>query len=110
MRKLTFIILSIVLVSCGTSFNSNEWKKDASVRHEQADDLIESEILLGKTYKEVYETLGECDFGSRLHDTINDEGAFTIEYILGGCNMIDFERLVIKFDKGRAIEAFKNCD
>ncbi|PKP05076.1 MAG: hypothetical protein CVU11_01385 [Bacteroidetes bacterium HGW-Bacteroidetes-6] len=110
MRRLAFIILSIISVSCKPSFNSDEWKKDESVRHEQADDLIESEILLGKTYKEIFEILGDCDLDSRLHDTVNNEGSFSIQYILGVCNVIDFERLVIKFEKGRAIEAFKNCD
>jgi hypothetical protein len=42
-------------------FNRNEWINNENKRFEMTEDLIESEILIGKTKKEVIDYLGQTD-------------------------------------------------
>lgn len=110
MKRLAIILLAVGLISCKPSFDSDKWKSDMSVRQKQADNLIESEILLNKTYDEIYQLLGDRDLDSRLKDSIENNKNFTIQYILGGCNWIDYDRLVIEFKDERSIGVYRNCE
>jgi len=97
-------------VSCRPNFKSDLWKTDKTVRQNLATDLVKSQILIDKTYNEIFHLLGESDLDSRINDSSDKDENYKIQYILGGCNFIDFERLVIEFKDEKSIEAYKSCD
>ena len=76
MKKIIIILsLAILVISCKNindtkdnkqnvrmKFNSESWKKgDFKLRGKMSNDLVDSEILIGKTKDEVIELLGKFD-------------------------------------------------
>ena len=57
-------------------FDKNEWRNSSSKRHQMVDDVIESQMLLGKTKDEVIFLLGEPN------SSISEEKDFFL-YLLG---------------------------
>lgn len=81
-----------------TDFDKQEWNNKKEERYKMSKDIINSEMLIGKTKEEVIELLGD-DFYSY------DENS--IEYDLGFVPMlfnIDPDVLVIYFEKGKVIK------
>ena len=75
-------------------FNQNEWNTNIEERYKMSEDIIESEMLIGKTQDEVIQILGN-NFSS------NDENR--ISYELGnvpGLFNIDPDYLDIKLESG----------
>lgn len=80
-------------------FNQESWTEEIENRHEMRTDLVENDILIGKSKAEILETLGSPN-SSREHDTIS-----TWRFSLGneGHGMgWKFYTLVIKFETDRA--------
>ena len=75
MKKIIILSLAILVISCKNindtkdnkqnvrmKFNSESWKKgDFKLRGKMSNDLVDSEILIGKTKDEVTELLGKFD-------------------------------------------------
>ncbi len=81
-----------------TDFDKQEWNNNKEERYKMSKDIINSEMLIGKTKEEVIGLLGD-DFYSY------DENS--IEYDLGFVTMlfnIDPDVLVIYFEKGKVIK------
>jgi len=81
-----------------TDFDKQEWNNNKEERYKMSKDIINSEMLIGKTKEEVIGLLGD-DFYSY------DENS--IEYDLGFVPMlfnIDPDVLVIYFEKGKVIK------
>jgi len=81
-----------------TDFDKQEWNNKKEERYKMSKDIINSEMLIGKTKEEVIGLLGD-DFYSY------DENS--IEYDLGFVPMlfnIDPDVLVIYFEKGKVIK------
>jgi hypothetical protein len=75
-------------------FNQNEWNTNVEERYKMSEDIIESEMLIGKTRDEVIQILGN-NFSS------NDENRISYElgYVPGLFN-IDPDYLDIKLENG----------
>ena len=56
---IAFIIATTLFYFNDWQFSSEEWKRAPSKRHEIVDDLIDSDILDGKTKQEIISILGE---------------------------------------------------
>tara|TARA_B110000967_G_C18730402_1_gene482300 strand:- start:562 stop:894 length:333 start_codon:yes stop_codon:yes gene_type:complete len=57
-RIIILLIFSLTLVGCRhKSFDSDEWKKNKDSQYWMLDDLVESEILIGKNKNQVIELL-----------------------------------------------------
>lgn len=104
---LKILFLFFFLASCH-SFDSEKWINDKSSREGQLESIIKSKILIGKTYQEVINILGKED-QYRIDDSLSTD-KFSIQYVVGGCNFIDFKRLRIIFEKSQVIEAEEYCD
>ena len=102
------ILMAIGLFSC--KFDADKWKADKRNRHSQLKYLLRSNVLIGKSYNQVYQLLGEEDISSRMYDTISNNPNFTIQYITGGCGAIDYERLLIHFADNTAVKAERGCN
>lgn len=114
--RISGLILTMLLIcqfSCHSNFDPDKWKADTSKRKEQSIDLIKSGVLIDKSYKEIIHLLGGCDVDSRLNK-LSDEAeameSFTLKYFLGGCNWIDFEKMVIEFENDTVVKVYKECD
>ncbi|MFI5204802.1 MAG: hypothetical protein ACHQF2_09930 [Flavobacteriales bacterium] len=109
--KITALFITwLFFFSACHSFDSDDWKGNKSGRKDQSNSIIRSEILIDKSYADVLQLLGKEDLTSKNQDTIPNNPNFTIQYILGACNYIDFERLVIQFEFNRVIRVRKECD
>lgn len=106
----TFLLLSLLALSSCNRFNSDKWKVDKASRQRQVNSIIRSEILIGKSYDNVRSLLGDEDLSTKKHGDSPANLNFTIQYIVGGCNMIDFETLVIIFESNKVIKVEKGCD
>lgn len=80
-----------------SNFDKNEWDSNVEERFKMSEDIIESEILIGKTREEVIQMLGN-DFIS------NNESKITYElgHVPGLFN-IDPDYLDIKLENGKVI-------
>lgn len=54
-----FVISTSLIYLFEGRFNINEWHSSPSTRHQMVDDVIESQMLIGKTKDEVIFLLGE---------------------------------------------------
>lgn len=81
-----------------TDFNKQEWKGNKEERYKMSNDIIKSEILIGKTKEDVIELLGE-DFYSYDESHI----AYDLGFVPGLFN-IDPDVLDIYFEKGKVIK------
>jgi Na+-transporting methylmalonyl-CoA/oxaloacetate decarboxylase gamma subunit len=80
-------------------FNSQVWKTQADLRYEMSEDVIESEMLIGKTQEEILLLLG------RDYSSINESRiTYELGYVPGLFN-IDPDFLEIQFKNGVAIAA-----
>lgn len=112
MKKYLTIILSIsfLLYACNNArFNSEDWKANKN-RHKQITSLVKSKVLIGKSYNEVTQLLGKEDLNSKQFDSLPGFSNFSIQYLTGGGQMIDLERLFIAFDSSRVVKAEKYYD
>ena len=89
-----FVLSTSLIYLFEERFDKDLWSTQPSKRHEMVDDLIESQILLNKTKKEVIDILGEPN------SSINNENnAFT--YRLGQAPSFfksNRERLLVVFE------------
>ncbi|HOS85308.1 MAG TPA: hypothetical protein PK199_10365, partial [Bacteroidales bacterium] len=77
-------------------FNKEKWHEDIEKRYELSEDLIDSEILIGKTKKEVKKILG---------DTFQEWSADNWSYYLGSRpGIMDPDYLDIEFKDGRVVK------
>jgi hypothetical protein len=106
---LIFIACSL-LSACNQKFDSISWKENESLRRKMADDLIESNDLLHKTPEEVIQIVGDFDYSEPISLTENAEKSYSFKYLLGGCNWIDFEFLIIKFEQNQVASVYRDCD
>ncbi|QYA25620.1 hypothetical protein G3I01_08880 [Gramella sp. MT6] len=83
------------------NFNQQSWNEEIENRHEMRTDLLENDILIGKSKAEIYEILGSPNSSQESdQDTIN-----TWRFYLGneGHGMgWKFYTLVIKFEENNA--------
>jgi uncharacterized membrane protein len=79
-------------------FNKQEWETNVEERYKMSEDIIESEILIGKTKDEITELLGQ-DFYSYAENHI----AFELGFVPGLFN-IDPDVLDIYFENGKVIK------
>ncbi|MBI5858782.1 MAG: hypothetical protein HZB42_14215 [Sphingobacteriales bacterium] len=111
--KRSFIVGCLtILISCsGKKFDSEKWKADEK-RNEQVDNLVDSKILIGKSFDEVKDLLGHgyLSHGVVITDSTQAPKNFQIQYLTGGVKWIDFERLLITFESGRVIRTEKYYD
>jgi hypothetical protein len=76
-RALAFLVLCLALVSCSReprNFDSTEWKAaNARGRGSMTNDLIERQLLKGKSTSEVRQLLGEPDqeYENSYHYDVN---------------------------------------
>ena len=112
MKKYFIVIFGITLLlyACKNQrFNSEDWKADKN-RDKQINSLIRSKILIGKNYKAVVQLLGKEYINTKKFDSLAGSSRFEIQYLTGGRQWIDFERLKIVFDSSKAILAYKYYD
>ncbi len=85
-----------------TDFSKQEWKENKEERYKMSNDIIESEMLIGKTKEEVIELLGD-DFYSY------DEGhiAYDLGFVPGLFN-IDPDVLDIYFENSKVTKVGKH--
>lgn len=77
-------------------FNKEKWHEDIEKRYELSEDLIDSEILIGKTKKEVKKILG---------DTFQEWSSDNWSYYLGSRpGIMDPDYLDIEFKDGRVVK------
>ncbi len=115
MRKIIFVaICSIIIallipvVSVATylyypnnSFNSKKWNSKIHVRYKMSEDIIQRNLLIGKTKEEVVELLGKKEVYIKNN---------LMEYYLGhvpGLFNIDPDILCIKFKENRVVDVFQ---
>jgi len=75
-------------------FNQNEWNSNIGERYKMSEDIIESEMLIGKTRDEILEILG---------NNYSSDNEYRLTYELGhvpGLFNIDPDFLEIKFENG----------
>ncbi|MDR0518107.1 MAG: hypothetical protein LBH25_13800 [Fibromonadaceae bacterium] len=95
------IIITWILLSSyypKTVFNKHKWDENEEKRYEMSKDIINSEILIGKTKDEVIELLGNGFYETSMN---------CIRYELGfvpSLFNIDPDMLSICFENGRVIE------
>lgn len=75
-------------------FDAQEWKTNVEERYKMSEDIIESEMLIGKTKREITELLGQ-DFYSYRENHI----AYELGFVPGLFN-IDPDVLDIYFEDG----------
>ena len=78
-------------------FDKQKWQKDIEKRYELTDDLIDSEMLIGKTMQQVQKLLG---------DDYQESGKDRWSYYLGtkpGLFGMDPDYLDIDFKNGRVV-------
>jgi hypothetical protein len=80
-----------------TDFNKQEWNENKKERYKMSNDIIKSEILIGKTKEEVIELLGNDSY-------FYDEShiAYDLGFVPGLFN-IDPDVLDIYFENGKVI-------
>jgi hypothetical protein len=78
-------------------FDKNEWESNVEERYEMSEDIIESEMLIGKTKDEVIQILGN-DFSLNTEKRLSYELGFA-----PGLFNIDPSYLDIKFENGKVI-------
>jgi hypothetical protein len=81
-----------------TDFNKQKWNENKEERYKMSNDIIKSEILIGKTKEEVIELLGD-DFYSYDENHI----AYDLGFVPGLFN-IDPDVLDIYFEKSKVIK------
>ncbi|OPZ31257.1 MAG: hypothetical protein BWZ00_00612 [Bacteroidetes bacterium ADurb.BinA174] len=81
-----------------TDFNKQEWNENKEERYKMSNDIIKSDILIGKTKEEVIELLGE-DYYSYDESHI----AYDLGFVPGLFN-IDPDVLDIYFENGKVIK------
>ena len=81
-----------------TDFNKQEWNKNKEERYKMSNDIIKSEILIGKTKDEVIELLGD-DFYSYDENHIVYDLGFVPELL-----NIDPDVLDIYFEYGKVVK------
>jgi len=81
-----------------TDFNKQEWNENKEERYKMSNDIIKSEMLIGKTKEEVIEILG-ADFYAYDENHI----AYDLGFVPGLFN-IDPDVLDIYFEKGKVIK------
>ena len=81
-----------------TDFNMQEWNENKEERYKMSNDIIKSDILIGKTKEEVIELLGE-DYYSYDESHI----AYDLGFVPGLFN-IDPDVLDIYFKNGKVIK------
>jgi hypothetical protein len=104
---LLFILFTTVVSCSNRQFNEEDWKANKN-RVKQVNSLIRSNRLIGKSYEEVINILGQNEILPVQNDTI--PGKFSVEYLTGGRRWIDFERLRIYFERGMVVRTEKNYD
>jgi hypothetical protein len=82
-------------------FNKNEWNSNIEERYKMSEDIIESEILIGKTRDEVIELLGN-NFSTNNKSRLS----YKLEFIPGLFN-IDPDYLDIRFENGVVINVIQ---
>ena len=100
-----FFLIFVTLGCSNRDFNAEDWKAD-KYRYKQINSLIEWKILIGRSYHEVIELLGEERMFYREKDSVAD-GQFKVYYLTGGSNLIDLELLLIRIDSGKVVRAEK---
>jgi len=103
MKKYLFLFCIIIFTSCVSSdkliFNSEDWKINNDelstkiVRYRMVDNIIKSELLIGKTLDEVIDLLGNYDFifdNNNIRYTLglNPDKVYTL---LSGFTVLDIE-------------------
>ncbi|WP_020403793.1 hypothetical protein [Gracilimonas tropica] len=78
-------------------FDQQEWMDEPSERYEMSEDIIESELLIGKTKKEVEKMLGPSN------DMEKDNWAYMLGFVPGIAN-IDPSVLLIFFENGKVVK------
>lgn len=78
-------------------FNQEMWFKDKETRYEFADDLVDSEKLIGQAKAQILELLGEPDYETEM--TMTYYIGFSPRHFIG----IDPDWLEIVFKNGKAI-------
>ncbi len=79
-------------------FDKQEWKSNIEERYQMSEDIIDSEILIGKSKQEVIELLG-TEYWSNGEDNIS----YYLGFVPGIAN-IDPDVLDIYFENGRVIK------
>jgi hypothetical protein len=90
--------ISLISYYPKTAFNKHKWDENEEKRYEMSKDIINSEILIGKTEDEVIELLGNGFYATSTN---------CIGYDLGfvpGLFNIDPDTLNICFENGRVIK------
>lgn len=104
--KIVLFFCIAALLSCKNArFNSDEWKANND-RFKQINTLIKSKVLIGKSYIEVVDLLGKEDL-PKQYDSLPDDSKFSIQYLTGGGQLIDMERLLIFFDSSKVVSVEK---
>ena len=97
----SFIILFMIInYRPSRDFDKIKWREDIEKRYEFAEDLIESDLLIGKTKNQVISILGDD------HNNMNQD---TWSYYLGyGSENIDPDSLYIEFKNGKVIRVIEH--
>ena len=99
-----FFISQLLLLIFEKDFNTSEWQKNPQERYQMVDDIIESQLLIGKSYKEIMLLLGEPDITF-------DKTQFQIVYRLGNAPSFTSKKeaeLVISFKDNLVFKVTEN--
>ncbi|MDH6307652.1 hypothetical protein M2451_000101 [Dysgonomonas sp. PFB1-18] len=95
---ITLVVDSYLIEDSSKEFSSENWHKYAEKRTEYANQIVDNQLLIGKTKEEVVAILG--------NDTVN-YFSFGIRYDLGNQSAIDRYWLLIHFEDGKVYEVIK---
>lgn len=95
-----FVLSTTLIGLFEERFNQEQWQSERTTRYKLAEDIMESELLIGKTKKEVIALLGPAS-----HSTLS--GSDHLVYALGKPPSFfeaKAEKLVVVFENSFAIE------
>ncbi|WP_299337415.1 hypothetical protein [uncultured Psychroserpens sp.] len=96
-----FISASSLIWLFEERFNEKEWRSNPTMRYKMCEDIVDNELLLGKTDVEVISLLGEPDLFS-------SEQNFQMIYEVGkGPSFFESEedQLIVIFENSRVVKA-----
>jgi amino acid transporter len=95
---LIFLWITIATYYPKRDFNQEKWNADKETRFEYADDLVDSDKLIGLTKKDIIALLGEPDYETETRITYYI--GFSPRHFIG----IDPDWLEIELENGKAIK------
>lgn len=106
LSPIIYVGLVIIWVLCisyyqTAEFDQNEWNSNIEERYKMSEDIIESEILIGKTREEVIQILGNNFSANNESELIYELG-----FVPGLLN-IDPDYLGIKLENGIVINVYQ---